>query len=71
MHQVRSAFIHIRLFDVLELAALLLLLSADREDVIDGVDDLSDLLLVLVLAIDLILEVLLEGGVLLRDLFKL
>jgi len=71
LHQVRSAFIHIRLFDVLELATLLLLLSAYREDVIDGVDDLPDLLLVLVLAIDLILEVLLEGGVLLRDLFKL
>lgn len=40
-------------------------------DVVDGVDDLADLLGVLVLAVDLVLEVLFERAVLLVDLFQL
>jgi len=55
----------------LEFAPLDLLLPAYDVYVVDGVDDLSDLLLVLVVPVDLILEVLLECRVLLVDPLQL
>ena len=55
----------------LEFAPLDLLLLAYDVYVVDGVDDLSDLLLVLVVPVDLVLEVLLESRVLLVDPLQL
>ncbi len=55
----------------LELASFDLLLAAYYEDVVDGVDDLPDLLLVLVVSVDLVLEILLKRRVFLMDALQL
>ena len=55
----------------LELASFDLLFAAYYVDVVDGVNNLPDLLLVLVVSVDLVLEILLKRRVLLMDALQL
>jgi hypothetical protein len=67
LNEVRRALIHILFLHVLEFPSVFLLLPADREYVVDRIDDLPDFLLVFILPIYFVLEILLEGGVFLRN----
>jgi hypothetical protein len=55
----------------LELASFDLLLAAYYVDVVDGVNDLPNLLLVLVVSVNLVLEILLKRRVFLMDALQL